>query len=184
MDVTGVPTGDITVNGNVGGVDAKCYNALGTITVAGNGTTFDVASGGNATFIAGVSIVFMPGTTVLSGGYLHGYISTTDHCGTKAPAMVSNITGVEGGLPVAEKSSFILYPNPASGQFTIEQVRGDIPVNARVEIYGMQGNKVLTERMNGEKKQEFSVSGFPAGLYFVKIMAGEDVETVKLIKIN
>ena len=98
--------------------------------------------------------------------------------------MVNTTAGVDGGIPVGEKSSFILYPNPTTGQFTIEQTSGDVQNNVRVEIYGMQGSKVMTGQMNAEKKHDFSISGFPVGLYFVKVIAGEDVGTIKLIKTN
>jgi hypothetical protein len=29
--------------------------------------------------IAGQNIIYLPGTIVLADGYMHGYISTTDH---------------------------------------------------------------------------------------------------------
>jgi PKD repeat protein len=55
---------------------ARCYNALQTILVAGGGSVFQVQAGGSATFIAGQNIRYLPGTRVFSGGYMHGYITT------------------------------------------------------------------------------------------------------------
>ena len=37
-------------------------------------------------------------------------------------------------------------------------------------------------RMIGEQRHEFQFSNIPAGLYFVKIVADDYVETIKLIK--
>ncbi len=184
MDVTGVPGGNITVTGQVTGYDSKCYNALGTITVAGSGTAFVVNSGSSAVFIAGQSIIFKPDTRVLAGGYMRGYISTTDHCGVKAPAIPAVVAAVEETPVDASRITFRIYPNPTSGTFTLEQTGGEIRNNVKVEIYGMRGDKVLSGQMSGEIKHEFSVAGFPAGLYFVKIVAGSDAETIKLIKTN
>jgi hypothetical protein len=40
----------------------------------------------------------------------------------------------------------------------------------------------MTEVMIGEKKHEFSFSQITPGLYFVKVVAENYVETIKLIK--
>ncbi|MFZ4522018.1 MAG: GEVED domain-containing protein [Bacteroidales bacterium] len=184
MSVTGYHTGSITVNGIVGGTATNCYNSLATITVAGGGTTFVVNSGGSATMIAGVNIVYLPGTTVLPGGYMHGYISSTDHCGAKTPSVVTVLTS-EDELPViAQKTAFKLYPNPTTGNFTVEQTSGSLHEMVKVEIYGMRGEKLFTGQLNGEMKHEFSITGYPAGLYFVKVAAGDETEIIKLIKTN
>jgi hypothetical protein len=54
--------------------------------------------------------------------------------------------------------------------------------SVKVEIYGMHGDKVLTAQMIGEKQHEFVTSGLPTGLYFVKLVADDYTETIKLIK--
>ncbi|MCX6269406.1 MAG: T9SS type A sorting domain-containing protein [Bacteroidetes bacterium] len=46
----------------------------------------------------------------------------------------------------------------------------------------MSGEKVMTEQMVGEKKHEFRFSDIPVGLYFVRVVADNYVETIKLIK--
>ncbi|MCX6307164.1 MAG: T9SS type A sorting domain-containing protein [Bacteroidetes bacterium] len=184
MNVTGLHVGSITVNGIVPGAESACYNSLATITVAGSGTTFIVNNGGSATMIAGQNIIYLPGTTVQAGGYMHGYISLTDRCGVKSASIVAAGTGEDEQLLVGQKTSFRIYPNPTTGNFTVEQTSGSQYETVKVEIYGMRGEKLLTGQLTGEKKHEFSVTGFPAGLYFVKIVAGNEAETLKLIKTN
>ncbi len=183
MTVTGYHTGSITVTGTVG-AETRCYNSLLTITVAGGGTSFIVNSGGNVTMIAGQNILFMPGAKVLAGGYLHGYISLTDHCGAKAPSIVNTATGEETLPAISQNVKFNIYPNPTTGNFTIEQTSGSTAEVVKVEIFGMRGDKVLSGQLTGEKKREFTISGFPTGLYFVKVVSGDQAETFKLIKIN
>ena len=46
----------------------------------------------------------------------------------------------------------------------------------------MNGAKVLTENMVGEKSHEFRFADLPGGLYFVKVVADNYVETIKLVK--
>ena len=184
MTVTGVSVGSITVTGNVASGETKCYNALQTITVAGGGTKFVVKTGGSATFIAGQNIIYLPGTTVEPGGYMHGKIFDGAYCGYKSPSLVNSAEGTVEQPVILQNSSFKLYPNPTTGNFTLEQTSGSLHESVKVEIYGIQGGRVMSGELTREKKHEFSISDFPAGLYFVKVVAGNEAETIKLVKIN
>jgi hypothetical protein len=167
---------NITVTGTVTGT--VCHNAITTITA---GPVNVQAPSGNATFIAGHNIKFIPGTFVHSGAYMHGYISTTFCTVPSSPIAVAG-TGEEE-IPVAfTHANFTLYPNPTSGNFILVQ-KGDIASGTvKVEVFSMSGKKVMAEQMIGEKKHEFSFSRIPAGLYFVKVVAGDYAETLKLVK--
>jgi hypothetical protein len=46
----------------------------------------------------------------------------------------------------------------------------------------MNGGKVLSENLIGEQKHEFLFSDMPAGIYFVKLVAEDYTETLKLVK--
>ena len=140
---------NISVFGSVS--SQVCYNALNTITVAGAPFTFTVLSTGNATFIAGEKISYLPGTRVLAGGKMTGKIAPNGPwCST--PAMPSSLSAGKEELPlVTERASFRLFPNPTNGNFTLEQ-KGDVNFSSvKVEVYSMNGAKVLTENMVGEK---------------------------------
>jgi hypothetical protein len=52
----------------------------------------------------------------------------------------------------------------------------------RVEIFGMRGDKVLSAQITGEFRHEFSLSDNPAGIYLIKVVAGNKVLTAKLVK--
>ncbi|MCX6269168.1 MAG: MopE-related protein [Bacteroidetes bacterium] len=158
------------------------FEAVNAVTVAGSGSLVTVAPGGNATFLAGAKVIFLPGTLVQGGGHLHGYIETGTICGSTAPLAPVLTAGEQTTESVAEKNSFSLYPNPTSGIFTLMS-RESIPAgNITVEIYGLCGDRMLKESMTGEKRHEFDLSGIPAGLYFVKIKTGNQNETIKLVK--
>jgi hypothetical protein len=180
--LSGLPE-NTTVTGTVTGIMDTCYNASNTITVAGGNTSFTVLTGGTATLIAGVNIVFLPGTTVLEGGYLHGYISTGTYCGAVAPTMPASAIGEPEKLSVTEHSFFNLYPNPTSGNFTLVQKGEKVYGNVKVEVFNINGVKVLNETMIGEKQHDFRLFDMPVGIYFVKVVADGYVETMKLVKI-
>lgn len=149
------------------------------ITVAGAPAFFTVPSGNSVSLIAGNSVSLQPGTTVAAGGYLHGFIYTDTYCTPPtAPKTVAgnSLTGA------VEDAWFTLFPNPTNGNVTLVQKGSTMFDQVTVEVYSMQGSRVLTDRMTGEKQHEFSTANLPAGVYFVKIVAAGYAETIKLVK--
>jgi len=166
-----------TVSGN------ECFDARQTITVAGNGTTFTIPAGGSATMIAGQNILFNPGTTVEMGGYLIGYIAPDGpYCTLIPPLMGSTIAGKDETPVSAVTLNIKIYPNPTTGNFTLELTGTDKPEKFMVNVFGMRGEKVLSEEITGTETHSFSLAGAPAGLYFVRVVTSEKVETLKIMK--
>ena len=48
----------------------------------------------------------------------------------------------------------------------------------------MNGISVMSKEFNGETKYRISLMDVPAGLYFLRIVAKDKVETIKVIKSN
>ncbi len=182
MTVVAVPA-TLSVSGTVGTGQSACYNAVQTITVAGSPNTFIVQNGGNASMIAGQNILFYPGVKVYAGGYLHGKISPGGpFCGTKSASILSADDGNENIPAGLESSFFKVYPNPTSGAFTLEFTREKPAGTVHVEIYGVQGEKVLATSLSGHKKYAFSLEGRPSGFYFMRVICDEKSGTDKIIK--
>jgi hypothetical protein len=164
-----------------------CYDELGTLYVAGNGTIFLVANQGNATLIAGEKIKYMPGTTIYSGGLMHGYIATNgQYCPNKSNNEGSSAGGMGpdaiGQTSFSENQVFKVYPNPTPGTFILE-FKGEIPLyKAIVDVVGMLGKKIFTQVITGEPSHKFSLSDKPAGIYFIHVITGDKSETAKIIK--
>ena len=166
---------NIAVTGTVS--TSTCYNALVTITVS----NFTVTATGSVLLYAGQNILLQPGTVVLNGGYLLGRI-TTDVCPAPAAPITAATTGQIEPQMGLTTTWFTLFPNPTSGNFTLVQKGEKTYGTVKVEVYSMNGEKIMTERMIGEQRHEFQFSNIPVGLYFVKIVADNYVETIKLIK--
>ena len=178
---SGVPSSRTVQNVTIPNGQSNCYNATQTLTIAGTGTTFAVQNGGSATMIAGLKILYEPGTLVNSGGYLHGYIAPGGpYCYT--PSMPAVIASEDETPFIEATSSFKIYPNPTNGNFILEQKGGQEYKKGTMEIYGMRGEKVLVCEVNGGKTQEIRFPGMAEGLYFIKVTAGNAVETFKLVK--
>jgi hypothetical protein len=171
---------NLTVEGDISG--SECYSALNTITVAENGP-YNVQAGAQAEMIAGVSIIYKPGTRVWNNGYMLGRIAPNGPwCPVQPPAVMSAVTGVDIPVPGIESKSFAVYPNPTSGNFTLVQKGDHSPLLLKVEIFGMNGKSVLAETISGEKMHQFNLSELADGLYFIKVMGTDCFETIKLVK--
>ena len=86
-----------------------------------------------------------------------------------------------------EISGLVVYPNPCSSatriRFTIDDQRF-----ANCDLFKIDGSMIEgllnEEMMPGSHEVEVDLSGQPAGIYFIRIQAGDDVFTRKLVKIN
>jgi hypothetical protein len=182
MTLSNVPVNNSVQNDTVINGADTCFNASQTITVAGSGTTFMVENGGSATMVAGQNILYQPGTTVASGGYMHGYITqTNEYCGAIEAPIIAVKAGDEKQPLVESRSAFRIYPNPTSGLFTVELTRNASP-DASIEIYGIRGEKVMKTNFSGVNKQTISLDGQPAGLYFIRLVEEGKTEMGRLIK--
>ncbi len=70
-----------------------------------------------------------------------------------------------------------IYPNPASDKINIEI--GDIK-NAIIEIYNLSGTLIFSKAFNS-KLETIDISGFPKGIYLVKVIQESMVNFVKLV---
>jgi len=161
-----------------------CYNATQTINVAGNGTFFTVDPGGAVTLIAGQTVRFLSGTSVISGAYLNGHITETgNYCDTKEPALVGKpLDALEKltDIPLSEKL-FHLYPNPTTGRFNLELFSRHDFEPVLIRVYGPLGEPLETKEMISGITKELSLEGRPRGMYFVSIMQNDLLETAKIL---
>ena len=167
---------------NIASGITSCLDATQTIDVAGNSKTFTVQNGGNATFVAGTRISFLPGTRVYSGGIMHGYITTTgQYCGTKE-VEISISQEEEPGKQPEGKSGYRIYPNPTTGQFILEYSGEIMRRPITTEIFDMRGENVFRRKFEGSKKYEISLEGQLPGIYVLRVISGENAEVFKIIK--
>ena len=165
-----------------------CFDALQTITVAGNGTTFKVNNGGSATLIAGEKIRVLPGASVAAGGYLNGYISPGGPwCQMPAmPAVISSSfkTAEDDDPGVIRKNGFRVYPNPTDGSFTVELLSdpGETPVAIR--CYDLTGSLILEKEIVVGRKLGMTLTGWESGIYVVRVTGNGFTGYKKIIKTN
>ena len=181
MQVQTVPTNLNLQNLTIS--DIRCYDATQTITVAGSGTTFTIQSGARVTMIAGQKIRYLAGTTVKKGGYMRGYITTNgQYCASLPPALMAVTTGNEELPGIQDRQEIMFYPNPTTGTVTME-FSGEIPDGiVTINLFSMQGEKVMEKSIEGNRKHVLNIGDKPAGMYLIQVITGTKAYTGRIIK--
>jgi hypothetical protein len=179
----GVPVSLVVPDHTVASGINECYKAQQTITVQ----NLVVESGGNVRLIAGNKISLLPGVRAKSGSAFRAWISATDICGSAPTQMITN---TEGQLPAPEIEQpvfgqdklFKVYPNPTTGEFTLELMKVDPQSNVSVNIYGMQGNKIQSTVQAARKRYTFNLSGNNPGLYMIQVINNGETGVARIVK--
>jgi len=181
LTAVNVPANRSVQNITVGNSQVACYDATQVITVAGNGTLFQILSGGNATMIAGQMIAYLPGTNVAPGAYLRGYISTNGlYCGGQLPVPPLDLE-VQNGI-VNDQVGIIVFPNPTRGKFQLKTTSNLGNGKCTMEVYRNDGKMIFMKNGTSLGEMEQDLAGFPAGSYLLRLMFDDRVLFFKIIK--
>ncbi|MBE0661559.1 MAG: T9SS type A sorting domain-containing protein [Bacteroidales bacterium] len=169
----------------VGNGQLLCFNATQTVTIAGDGKQFTVQNGGHADIIAGQNIFLLPGTVVLPGGSLHAYIST-EYCDDSESILASaeneSYQEFQGFEPERSSNFFSVFPNPTSGNLTLEMTDNKGFSSIRIEIFNAQGNLILTTNEAVAKQYSLSIANKPPGVYLIRVLRDLEIGIQKIIK--
>lgn len=76
---------------------------------------------------------------------------------------------------------FSIYPNPTHGRFLVEVGDSGNSMPLQVILYTPQGD-VLIEKTIDVCLEEFDLSDYPAGIYMLHLMAGDETHVWKIVK--
>lgn len=179
LTIPEVPENRNVTGVTLGALDVECYDATNNITV----TNTTIGNGASAEFRAGVNIIFGDGFIAEEGSYMLAII--TDVYCTLPPAMLASeeviVPQNQAGVLEAE-TSFKVYPNPTSGDFTLELNGFDLSSKISVEIYNMMGERLLQQEIFGSQAYRFDMSQMPKGMYILRLLNGDKAEMQKIIK--
>ena len=94
--------------------------------------------------------------------------------GFKEPKIETNISEVKK----AAEAGVTVYPNPFTDRFTVKLSGEEY---SRIKLYDLNG-KVIEERPVYSTTHLFDLSGYPSGIYFLKAIGKNSVETIKVIR--
>lgn len=169
-----------------------CYNAMGNITVAGEGHPVTIQSSAVVDFIAGHSIRFLPGFTARSGSVVQGSITTDNSfCeGSIVPSIVESpaekkdieIEEAENtdGI-ISPEMKVTLYPNPNSGRFNI--TLANFENLATVRVYNLLGSVFYESSLTQTTQNEINVPWLRKGIYVVQVNSNNK-QFIKKIIVN
>jgi len=182
---TGPPTNNYITNKTITNGQNYCYDALQTITIAGNGTTFKLMNGGMVNLIAGQKIIFLPGTLVQSGGQLKAWITTNGgYCNSLYnKSTLPPLPGDSLGGYSTDKGFFIVYPNPSTGNIWLKLLNENLPCDVELYLYNFIGKKLEQRKLTISSTVQISLNSLNPGIYFVRMVKGELTGVAKIVKL-
>lgn len=75
-----------------------------------------------------------------------------------------------------KEDELTLYPNPTHGKVTIEL----LSESKYLQVYNSLGEQILNKSLSEQSEIEIDLSGNATGVYFVKILTGSKVKTVRV----
>jgi len=155
--------------------------SVGSTTACINGSTIALTgspAGGAYTGTNVTTGVFTPGAT--AGTFTPSYNVTNTVTGCSNSASVTIIVSTCTGLDKqgSALNGLSVYPNPNSGEFTVELENG---LNKTIDLTDITGRVILTESTVNDKLN-VNINTLSNGVYFVKVKSNNSVEIIKLIK--
>ncbi len=71
-----------------------------------------------------------------------------------------------------------LSPNPSVGPFRLDFAA---PANGTLEVFDLQGARLFSQGLFEARRADFDLSAFPAGVYLLRVTAGEEVHTFRAL---
>ena len=114
----------------------------------------------------------------MGGEYVFGYFAIN------LELYYTDVTGIEEQDVYLGNSPVRCYPNPAKGQINLEINPGWQSVNCHLELYSQTGQKVKSFEISsdfGLSALPLSVEDVPPGLYLLRVIAGKQLFSQKII---
>lgn len=150
------------------------YQAKNDILTSSNGKVFNVENNSKCRFIAGNTIVLNSGFHALSGSTFMAKIYPQEQL--KKSFSEENINENKNLIFKAEnqQTELIVYPNPNNGLFHLGIKNASYPIV--VSIANMKG-QIIKQVTVSNNLIDFDISEESKGLYFIKILTGNNIMT-------
>ncbi len=173
------------------GNDTTCgfgTNQVPLFGTAANYTSILWTTSGTGTFSAANALTgnYLPSATDKTGGNVTLTLTTTPVSPCSASASDMRIIHFDGSIGIADAQnvwiSMTISPNPTSGLFTLS-LGGLENRNVTVTVSEITGRPIVQHSFNtsGTNQPQFDLSGYPKGLYLVKIQTDSDSMVRKII---
>ncbi len=161
------PSG-LKVEGGDGYPELIELKASNSVTGEWENLTFDFSAGIGTTYTRLVFFPDFPDGERTSGGICH-----IDNIAWARPSSANHPPAV----PAEEENRVMVYPNPASGQITVQ-----CPGMTRITISNILGQPVSTTEFPVANHRVIDVSGLRAGLYFITLHTADGRISTRFIR--
>ena len=152
--------------------------------IADNNGGFTVNSGVQASFLAGGSVILMPGFEAKSGSIIdvHTIVAANgSRIRSESTASKDNANSSDEAIKIN------MYPNPNSGVFSVvlerenENVEQPETSDVKLTIYNMLGENVYTSKAPINKTKTINLTDRPKGIYFIKVESEGRIKCEKIL---
>ena len=160
----------------------------GTITagseeITAQGFMYKVSSAADWTTVAATGTTLTATVNNLTAETAYEYKAFATTASRTVEGEVMNFTTLAAsGLADAESGAIkaMIYPNPAKDKATLSLT--GLTANAKIIVSDLQGRIIQTEDLQaGTETYELNTSNYASGVYYIRILCGNNVNTQKLI---
>jgi hypothetical protein len=174
-------SGGCTVNQPSSALSSSLTSSNATCATCCDGSASAAPAGGTSPY----TYSWSPGgqttatATALCPGNYTVCVTDVNGCFVCNPISVNFNTGIQE----FSAGSVRIYPNPATEDFTLDITRS-VTGEIKVLVVDILGNELFSETVhaNGSVHKKLSVQHLQSGIYFVKLKAGDQIFTQRLIK--
>ncbi len=145
----------------------------------------NVPSTKDVTYRAGNFIQLSPGFSSVSGSEFHGFIHACNHPGNSFKNLENSDDpnaewNIEDATSTPIEEGLSIYPNPSNGRFNI--VYPGLTEASQLFISTIQGQSIpVSSVKSGVDQLTIDLSGYPKGIYFLQLVANDNILQEKMI---
>jgi len=110
-----------------------------------------------------------------AGGNDVSFKSSEATSGTPELSLTFNTNSIK---TLAKENVVLAYPNPANNEIFIN----GLTKSSFISIFDISGRSIIKKMMSNQKNMRLDVSGFEAGIYFIKVSNGRQDQMIRFMK--
>ena len=153
------------------------------LTTSGSASLYRNSAGAVYPIAVGTGVASITGNDVMGTAptyyyWFYNWVYAKDIPCPSAPTVVTAVIQNCTGINNVANASLEVYPNPAYDNLVVKAPHN---INS-IHVIDMLGKTVISNNPANEKTVSLDVSNLPAGVYFVKVNAGDEQKLIKVIK--
>ena len=150
-----------------------CLHETAVLTAVGGGVSFQWTSNISSFLLSGNPVSVSP-----SASAIYSVVATDVNGCKKTSTFSQNVDLCEGIAVQSILNGLNVYPNPTTGEFTIES---NNTLNKMIEVVDLTG-KVVASSTSDLEVVKININALSNGVYYVKVQSNNSVSVLKVVK--